>query len=66
MIILALKLIEPYGEYINSISHRTNYNFGLAYLVNKDFQLDVSYGAAYGKLKTYKMSFISAGLSFRI
>jgi len=58
--------VEPYGEYVNSVQLQTYFNVGMTYLVNNNFQLDLSYGASYGKMRLFKMNYIAAGISFRI
>lgn len=58
--------VEPYSEDAFSLITNNNYNFGITYLVNNNFQLDASYGSNYGKVKPYDMNFISAGFSFRV
>jgi len=54
--------IEPYGEWGESNNYESNFDLGISYLVNDNFQLDASYGVGLNN----DMQYLSAGFSWRI
>jgi len=54
--------IEPYGSWDGSDIFESNFDAGFTYLLNKNFQLDVSYGLGMNN----DMNYVSAGFSWRI
>ncbi|PKP29107.1 MAG: hypothetical protein CVU01_01630 [Bacteroidetes bacterium HGW-Bacteroidetes-18] len=54
--------IEPYGEWGESNNYESNFDAGISYLVNDNFQLDTSYGIGLNN----DMQYLSAGFSWRI
>jgi len=54
--------IEPYGEWGESNNYEGNFDLGISYLVNDNFQLDASYGVELNN----DMQYLSAGFSWRI
>lgn len=54
--------IEPYGEWGESNNYESNFDVGISYLVNDNFQLDASCGLGLNN----DMQYISAGFSWRI
>jgi hypothetical protein len=53
---------EPYGAWGESNTFESNFDAGFTYLVNSNFQLDVSYGTGLNN----DMEYISAGFSWKI
>jgi hypothetical protein len=53
---------EPYGSWGESNSFESNFDAGLTFLVNKNFQLDVSYGTGLNN----DMQYVSTGFSWKI
>lgn len=54
--------LEPYGGIIEFENHESNFDAGVTYLINDNFQLDVSYGTGI----SHNMNYISAGMSINI
>ena len=54
--------IEPYGYWDGSDSFESNFDAGFTYLLNENFQLDVSYGLGMNN----DMYYVSTGFSWRI
>ena len=54
--------VEPYGTMSENGFFENNYDFGCTYLINKNLQLDASYGRGFNN----NMEYISAGLSWKI
>ena len=45
--------IEPFGKYLNLDKHESNFNSGITYLLNDNFQLDISYGVGLNRSMKY-------------
>ncbi|NOR29201.1 MAG: hypothetical protein GQ540_11805 [Lutibacter sp.] len=54
--------IEPYGSWGESNIFENNFDIGFTYLLNNNFQLDVSYGKGLNN----DMEYVSAGFSWKI
>ncbi|MBT8385547.1 MAG: transporter [Bacteroidia bacterium] len=54
--------VEPYGEFVDFDNHLASFDMGITYLLNKNFQLDFSFGTG----MNHTMNFIAAGLSVNI
>ncbi|MBT5289826.1 transporter [Flavobacteriaceae bacterium] len=54
--------VEPYGEFIEFDNHASSFDTGIAYLVQNNLQLDVSFGTGLN----YKMNYLAAGFSWNI
>lgn len=54
--------IEHYGSWAEQNSFENNYDLGSTYLINPNFQLDVSYGRGINN----DMEYVSAGFSWKI
>ena len=54
--------IEPYGSWAEQGQFETNFNTGFTFLINPNFQLDVSYGTGLNN----KMNYFSTGFSWKI
>lgn len=54
--------IEPYGSWVEQNQFESNFDTGLTFLLNPNFQLDVSYGAGFN----HKMEYVAAGFSWKI
>jgi len=54
--------VEPYGGIIEFDIHEMNFDGGITYLINNNFQLDASFGTGIN----HNMSYISAGMSINI
>ncbi|MGB0883282.1 MAG: transporter [Flavobacteriales bacterium] len=54
--------IEPYGEWIDFEDFKSNIDAGFTYLVNKDLQLDFSFGTGLN----HRMNYTSVGCSWLI
>jgi len=53
---------EPYGDVINFKEHESNFDTGITYLINPNFQLDLSFGIGIN----HNMSYSSLGMSINI
>ena len=56
--------IEPYGALVELDYHESNFDAGFTYLIDNNFQLDISGGT--GISQNIQDIYISAGISFRI
>jgi len=54
--------IEPYGSWAEQNQFESNFDTGLTFLLNPNFQLDVSYGTGLN----HEMNYIGAGFSWKI
>jgi len=54
--------IEPYGSWAEQSQFENNFNTGFTFLINPNFQLDVSYGTGLNN----KMNYFSTGFSWKI
>lgn len=54
--------VEPYGNWAEQNQFESNFDTGLTYLVNPNFQMDISYGTGIN----HRMEYISAGFSWKI
>jgi len=54
--------IEPYGEFIDLDNHLARFDMGFTYLLNRNFQLDFSFGTG----MNHSMNYIAAGFSVYI
>lgn len=53
--------VEPYGDITTDSSPTSNFDYGVAYLINPNIQLDLSFGLGLNN----KMSYQSVGISWR-
>lgn len=54
--------LEPYGGIIEFNNHESNFDGGITYLINDNFQLDASFGTGIN----HNMNYVSAGMSINI
>lgn len=54
--------IEPYGSHAEGGSFESNFDTGITYLINNNFQLDASYGFGLN----HNMNFLSFGFSWKL
>lgn len=54
--------VEPYGSWAEQNQFESNFDTGLTFLVNPNFQMDVSYGTGINQT----MEYVSAGFSWKI
>ncbi len=54
--------VEPYGELIDFESYKANFDSGITYLINDNFQLDFSFGTGIN----HTMNYLSVGCSINI
>tara|TARA_R110002073_G_scaffold56835_9_gene144464 strand:- start:20223 stop:20993 length:771 start_codon:yes stop_codon:yes gene_type:complete len=54
--------LEPYGSIKEFDNHESNFDTGVTYLINNNFQIDASYGTGIN----HNMNYISVGMSINI